>query len=167
MTEAQEQEMLANVKSLTDHMRMVDEVFRALKVGRNMALVFRCGHSGLYFRGDFLRGWGRDYGIGLGPDPVSEVLNSDYDIALPALTRDIRDINQIMFPVASTRAQVDALLVDVDAVTAAGEWAVLAKDDPDMYERAGIVRARQIRNPRGGPLLSLETEWRRLKGVLK
>lgn len=167
MTEQEERELLANVRSFTDHMRMVDEVFKALRIGRNMAPAFQCGHSGLYFRGNYLREWGKTVGIGQGPSPVSEVLDTDYDGNLPALSGEIKRIEQIMYPMGFTNAQVDACLVDVDQVTADGKWAVLATDDPEMEERALIVRSKQLVNERAGALISLETEWNRLRGFRK
>lgn len=145
MTENEEQALLANVKSLTDHMTLVDEVFRQLKVGRNMVLAFQCGHSGLYFPGDYLKEWGRLYGIGLGPTPVSEVLDTDYHTAPPEITASIRSLDQIMHPVGNCMAQVDAMLVEANAFEY--DAALLATDDPFMEERIRIVRPKQQVNP--------------------
>ncbi len=167
LTEEQEATLLANVKSITDRMALVDEVFRQMKLGRNMVLAFICGHSGLYFPGNFLRDWGREFGIGLGPDPVSEVLNTDYHTPLPSITRDTRSIEQIAYGVESTRAQVDALLVDIDQVNREQAWAVLATEDPYIEKRMAIIRPRQLNNPLGGALRMLQTEWVRQNGGLK
>lgn len=166
MTEEQEQKLLADVKSVTDRLTYVDEVFAALRVGRNMALVFQCAHSGLYFDGSYARMWGKDYGIGLGPDVCSEVLNSDYDSPLPQINGAIRRIEQIAFGVQVSKAQMDAHLADVDLLTKEKLWAVPAAKDPDMDVRMAIVRPRQLNNPRGGSLLALQTEWSRLKGLV-
>jgi len=146
MEKQTEQELLENVKSLTDHMKMVDEVFTKLRVGRNMVLAFQCGHSGLYLPGDYVKNWGRGYGIGLGPNPVSEVLDSDYFTNPPAITEDTQSIEQIMHPVGNSFAQVDYMLVDQAAFDE--NSAVLVKDDPFMKLRARIVREKQMVNPR-------------------
>jgi len=156
MNEQQERELLENVKSLTDHMKMVDEVFKQLRVGRNMVLAFQCGHSGLYLPGDYVKNWGRGYGIGLGPTPVSEVLDTDYMTAPPAITPEIQDISQIMHPVGNSLAQVDYMLVDQDAFEE--NSAVLHKDDPHMRLRARIVRDKQLQNPRGR-LRIMQMNW--------
>jgi len=146
MNKEQEEALLANVKSLTDRMTMVDEVFRQLKVGRKMVLAFQCGHSGLYLPGDYVKNWGRGYGIGLGPHPVSEVLDTDYFTAPPPITPETESLDQIMHPVGNSFAQVDYMLVD-EAVMAS-DAAILAKDDPHMRKRSSIVRNKQMINPR-------------------
>jgi len=146
MNQEKEKELIDNVKSLTDHMTMVDEVFKQLKVGRKMVLAFQCGHSGLYLPGDFVKNWGRGYGIGLGPHPVSEVLDTDYHTAPPAITPETESLDQIMHPVGTSFAQVDYMLID-EAVFKS-DAAVLVRDDPHMRKRASIVRNKQMQNPR-------------------
>lgn len=158
MNKEQEQELLENVKSLTDRMTMVDEVFKQLRVGRNMVLVFQCGHSGLYLPGDFVKNWGRGYGIGLGPHPVSEVLDTDYYTDPPAITPDIQSLEQIMHPVGNTFAQVDYMLVD-EAI-AADNMAVLAVADPYMRKRMAIIRGKQLQNPKSR-LRNMAVAWER------
>lgn len=145
MTEEQERELLLNVKSLTDHMTMVDEVFKSAKLGREMVLAFQCGHSGMYFPGDYVRQWGREYGIGLGPHPVSETLDTDYYTPPARITPDVRSIEQIMHPVGVTCAQVDYTLVAKDAYDL--NLLIPANNDPYMVERAKIIRAKQLVNP--------------------
>lgn len=146
MNQEKEKELLDNVKSLTDRMTLVDEVFKQLKVGRKMVLAFQCGHSGLYLPGDFVKNWGRGYGIGLGPHPVSEVLDTDYHTAPPAITPETESLDQIMHPVGTSFAQVDYMLVDEAVFNS--EAAVLVRDDPHMRKRASIVRNKQMINPR-------------------
>lgn len=145
MDAAQEQALIENVKSLTDKMTMVDKVFEKLRVGQNMVLAFQCGHSQLYFPGDYLKQWGRLYGIGLGPTPVSEVLDTDYYTAPPTITNEIKSLDQIMHPVGNCFAQVDAMLVEESAYNAA--QAILAIDDPYMDKRIAIIRPKQLENP--------------------
>jgi hypothetical protein len=166
VTEEQEHKLLADVKSITDRLDLVDKVFKAAKFGKKMELVFQCAHSGLYFDGSYAREWGRSYGIGLGPDVCSEVLDSDYDTPLPPLNGSIKRIEQVAFGVLVSKAQMDAHLADVDQITKAGLWAVEAQEDPDMEARMAIVRPRQLRNARGGALLALNTEWMRQKGLV-
>lgn len=157
MTPEQEQQLLENVKSLTDHMTMVDKVFSAARIGVDMVLAFQCGHSGLYLPADYVKQWGRDYGIGLGPHPVSEVLDSDYYTAPPAITPDIESWDQIMHPVGNSMAQVDYMLVERSAMEA--NVAILVKDDPKMKKRVAVVRENQMVNPKS-KLPILAVAWR-------
>jgi len=161
-----EEALLANVKSLTDRMDLVDEVFKQLRVGRTMVLAFQCGHSGLYLPGDFVKNWGRGYGIGLGPNPVSEVLDTDYFTDPPAITGEIRSLEQIMHPVGNCLSQVDYMLVE-EAVYEQNK-AVLAVEDPYMTKRAAIIRAKQVDNPKS-KLRNMAVAWdragRNLQGV--
>jgi len=153
-----EEALLANVKSITDRLDLVDEVFKQLRVGRNMVLVFQCGHSGLYLPGDYVKNWGRGYGIGLGPHPVSEVLDTDYHTDPPAITPEIQSIEQIMHPVGNSMAQVDYMLVEESVAKA--NMAVLASADPHMRARAGIVRRKQLDNPKSR-LRNMAVAWER------
>lgn len=159
MTEAQEIALLANVKSLTDHMTMVDEVFRQARMGRDMTLAFVCGHSRLLLPGDYVKEWGKKYGIGLGPSPVSEVLDSEYDVDPPAITNHTRSIEQIMHPLRVSCAQVDFDLVETSLLDPRnGTAAILAQDDPYLDARARVVRSKQLVNPRGR-LQLMQTAW--------
>jgi len=108
---------------------------------------FICNHSGLYLPGDFIKEWGRKYGIGLGPNPVSEVLDSDYHTALPDITPDIRRIEQIMHPVGPSMAQVDRVMIHPTAFMAGA--AILDMEDQTMERRAVILREKQLANPKG------------------
>jgi len=108
---------------------------------------FICSHSGLLLPGDYIKGWGRDYGIGLGPDPVSEVFDTDYDTPPPKMDNTIESIDQIMHPVGPSFAQVDFLMVDPARLLTAN-LAVLDKDDKRMKRRSEIILARQLVNPK-------------------
>jgi len=146
LTEAQEQKLLADVRSVTDRMDAMDLIVKAARLGEEMITVFQCGHSGMFFPGDYVRNWGKFYGIGLGPHPVSECLDSEYDTPIPRITPDIRSIEQIMHPLTITFAQVD---FDVVPVSLFEENAlILAKDDPHLVERATLIRKKQLANPR-------------------
>lgn len=142
----------ANLRSVTDQVgRLMDAVAKT-----GFVPAFVCGHSGLYFPGDYLREYGRLYGVGLGPDPVSEVLDTDYETAPPDITPDVRRIEQIMHPLRASRAQLDFLLVAPDEYAA--RRAVLDVEDEGMEERARIVRAKQLANPRGR-LRVMQAKW--------
>lgn len=146
------EELESQLLSVTDQVgRLMDKMSRT-----GFVPAFQCGHSGLYLPGDYLKNWGRLYGIGLGPNPVSEVLDTDYDIAPPDITPEIRRIEQIMHPVGPCMTQVDFLLVDPEEFKASR--AVLAHEDEQMEERARIVRARQLINPRGR-LRVMQAKW--------
>jgi len=107
---------------------------------------FICNHSGLFLPGDYVKQWGRLYGIGLGSQPVSEVLDSDYETDLPAITPDIRSLDQIMHPVGPCVAQVDRVMVHPSQLS---NLAVMEKEDPQMNRRAKILFEKQLANPKG------------------
>lgn len=134
-----EQELL----SVTDQVGMLMD----LVVQKDFVPAFRCGHSGLWLPGDYVKEWGRLYGIGLGPTPVSEVLDSLYDIAPPAITPDLRRIEQVMHPVQVSMSQVDFDMVPAATFERPGAAAILAADDADMERRCAIVYAKQLVNP--------------------
>lgn len=129
----------ASLKFVTDQVGKVMD--RILKKGFIPA--FRCSHSGLLLPVDYIKEWGRKYGIGLGPSPVSEVLNSDYD-SKPAKPKKFRHVDQIMHPVGNSFAQVDFDLFDPEELP----WAVLEKDDNGMEKRAAIIIQKQLVNPK-------------------
>lgn len=158
----------------TINTKALDEIEAALlattsKTGGLMDLVqkkgfvpaFTCNHSGLLLPGDYVKQWGRSYGIGLGPDPVSEVLDSDYDTAPPAITPLIRRIEQIMHPVGPCFAQVDRVMVHPTAFSE--QKAVMAFEDPEMETRAGIVRKNQLNNSKGR-LRTMQAAWENSRG---
>lgn len=158
MTEAQEIALIENVKSLTDHMTMVDAIIKANKLSRETVLAFQCGHTGLYFPADYVKSWGRTYGIGLGPHPVSESLDTDYFTDPPAITEQTRSLDQIMHPVGNSFAQVDYMLVGLDDYNDCR--LILAKEDPYMEHRAKIVREKQLVNPKS-KLRIMQVAWDR------
>lgn len=147
MTEEQEQELLANVKSVTDRMTIVDSILKANRMGVDMVMAFQCGESGLYYPANYVKDWGKSYGIGLGPHPVSESLQSEYDVAPPAITSETQNLVQIMHPLRSSGAQMD--LCTVGAEWFAAHQAVPVQGDEKMAKRAPILYAKQVANPRG------------------
>lgn len=142
MTEEKFAELEANLRSVTDQVGgLMDAALQ-----KNHVSAFRCGHSGLLLPADYLRGWGRTYGIGLGPEPVSEVLDTDYDTDPPEVTNKIKRIEQIMHPVGPCFSQLDHVMVPAEVFAA--QSAILHVDDPDMDRRVAIVRPKQLVNPR-------------------
>jgi hypothetical protein len=101
-------------------------------------LAFRCARTGMLFPPDYVENWGKRYGIGLGPVPVSECLTNRYDLPIA----EAKDGKQTMHPVGVCRSQVDC--VDVPEEDYEAHKAVLAVDDPDMDARAQIMRDRQF-----------------------
>lgn len=99
---------------------------------------FRCARTGLYFPADYVEEWGRKYGIGLGPEPISEALTNRYDIPIA----ESRDDDTTMHPVGVCRSQVD--LVDIPEEEYTAKQAVLAITDTDMRVRGQIMRGRQL-----------------------
>lgn len=104
---------------------------------------FRCSWTGLYYPADYFKEWGRKYGIGMGPEPVSEALNSRTD--LPCCLPDAGDMEHAMHPMEVTRAQLD--LVDVTEAEYEAGRAILASEDPRYERRAAILRRKQLEKP--------------------
>jgi hypothetical protein len=103
-----------------------------------MALVkaFRCSHSGLYYPADYIKEWGRKYGIGLGSTPVSEVHDTNYQ--QPAV---VDNTGSFMHPTGVTKAQLD--FVEVDEKEYKENLAVLQIEDPQFTKRAEIIKTKQ------------------------
>ena len=101
-------------------------------------LYFRCARTALLYPSDYIEQWGKRYGVGLGPEPVSEALVNNYHLPIV----DNHDAMLTMHPVSLCRAQVDLIDV-VDGDPQLQHMAVLALDDPTMTERAAIMRTRQ------------------------
>lgn len=103
-----------------------------------MPRVFRCARTGVLFPEDYVEEWGRKYGIGLGPEPISEALTNQYDIPIA----ESRDSRKTMHPVGVCRSQVD--LVDVSDEEWSEKRAICAIDDPDMVTRGQLMRSKQL-----------------------
>lgn len=143
MLEAKVAELESQLRAVTDNVgRLMDTVLQ-----KGFVPAFRCNHSGLLLPGNYVKDWGREgIGIGLGPHPVSEVLDSDYDTAPASITPEIRRIEQVMHPVGVCGAQVDLVMVHPDEFKAAK--AILDREDRLMEARCSIVREKQMKNPR-------------------
>lgn len=143
MTPEKFAELEAQLRAVTDNVgRLMDQVAK-----KGFVPAFVCNHSGLLLPGNYVKDWGREgIGIGLGPDPVSEVLDTDYDTPPAAITPDIRRVEQVMHPVGVCRAQVDLVMVAPEEFE--GRRAVLDRQDRLMERRCSIVRGKQMTNPR-------------------
>lgn len=104
---------------------------------------FRCAWTGLYYPADYFKEWGRLYGIGLGPTPVSEALNSRTD--LPCCIPEGNTMDSAMHPVEVVASQMDLVEVTEDEYNS--NRAVLASEDPRLEKRAKILRAKQLEKP--------------------
>ena len=130
---------------------------------------YRCQHSGLLLPPDYKENWGIYYGHGLGPDPVSECLDSD-----TRATLDLTGVQfnappaEYMFPFHITRAAVVLVDVPEDEYTNPDNRMILAIDDMDYKKRSAILRAKQSKKPewvnleiaRSGGIKSDRVAWR-------
>lgn len=156
LNEAALQTLEDNLLTVTDKIGgLVD-----LVMGKNLVPAFRCGHSRLLYPADYLKAWGKRYGIGLGPSPVSEALDSDYDSAPPVVDRYTSRITQIMHGLGVTNAQMDFVMVQPT------EWeartTVIAADDPLYDSRVSIILPKQI--AKSPAIKALYAEWERRNG---
>ena len=100
---------------------------------------FRCSRTGMLYPADYIEQFGRRYGIGLGPVPVSEALINVYESKIG----ESEDPMKSMFPVAVCRAQMDLVDLDDNDPDLKSREAVIALDDIHMEKRAEIMRGRQ------------------------
>ena len=131
------EELEKDLESVTDSKKDLDGLVKGTSV-----LVFRCAHSGLYFPSDYLRMWGRKYGIGLGRNPVSEILDTNYEAKLPDIN-DVKDVADILFPFGVCRSQVDSIVMKVEEARV--KKPIIAVMDTDYYERREVIRKKQLK----------------------
>jgi len=146
----------SNLKAVTDHLTSLDNILAKARLGVDMELVFQCGESGLFYPADYIKNWGKLYGIGLGPHPVSESLQSEYEVAPPDI-RGLKSIEQIMHPMRVSCVQVDMMEVTRDSI--AENSAILDYEDPEYMRRSVILRNKQIDNPLG-KIKMYEVAWK-------
>lgn len=101
-------------------------------------LAFRCSRTGLYYPGDYVEEWGRKYGRGLGPVPVSEAYVNIY--SSPCVVAG--EGKHTMHPIGNCASQVDLVEVEEDVYQA--NRAIVALDDPDGSLRIAVMRGRQL-----------------------
>ena len=100
---------------------------------------FKCQHSGLLYPGDYVKQWGIKYGIGQGPEPRSEVLDTYYH--LPQGEAYQAGSGVMMHPVGIKHAMLTE--VDVSEEEYNKNAAILHADDMQMTERTKILITRQ------------------------
>lgn len=107
---------------------------------------FRCAWTGLLYPADYMKEWGRKYGIGMGSEPRSEALNTRYD--MPVCHTENGEMEKAMHPMELVPSgQMD--LVEVSAEEYRDKQAILAIDDPRFEKRAKILRGKQLEKPEG------------------
>lgn len=103
---------------------------------------YRCARTGMYYPDDYVEQWGRKYGIGLGPKPVSEALVSSYhmSIAIPDGAAE-----KAMHPLECCQAQMDYVdKIPAMDIQGGKDQTILACNDPDMRIRADLMRDKQL-----------------------
>lgn len=154
------EELEAYVTSVVgSRLNKIDAIIASEKLGRPKVLAFRCAHSEMYFPADYHKEWGITTGIGMGPDVLSESLDSNYHIAPPDI-RQVKRESDIMHPVGYSFAQLDLVLVDEQEFE--DNSLILHRDDQDMRIRAGIMRSIQMRSEKG-VIAAHSAEFNRIK----
>jgi hypothetical protein len=114
-----------------------------------MVRAVRCNSCGLVYPEDYFQEWGRKYGIGLGPAPVCEGLQSDYGTKPKPPNQDFDTVDQVMHPVHVCKGTLS--VVDIPSTEAKDNRAILAIGDRSMSKRIAIIREKQA----GSPLIKL------------
>lgn len=111
-----------------------------------MVRAFECAHSGLLFPADYYSAWGTKYGAGLGPVPVSEVLDTDYETAPPDPIKQGCTADKVMHSTRCTSAPVHMVYVTPEDFKARA--AIVGSEDPGEKKRGEIILANQMKNPK-------------------
>jgi len=114
---------------------------------------YQCSSTELYYPADYIEQWGRKYGVGLGPVPVSEAWESMYEMPVSPAPRDIQSADQIGHGIRVCGAPVFPVEITEDQY-AKGK-AVLQEEDPNGRKRWAVVRAIQDKNPRSRRAFSM------------
>lgn len=97
---------------------------------------FKCLRTGLLYPADYYEEWGRKYGVGLGPVPVSEAFVNMY-------TQKTCGVGEKeMFPFGRCFAQVQ--LVTVTDAEYNEKKAITDLEDPSYSARNAVMQARQV-----------------------
>jgi hypothetical protein len=100
---------------------------------------FQCQHSDLLLPGDWVKEWGRKYGHGLGPVPVSPCLDSQYHCTMGEAHEPNSGV--MMHPVGYTYAGIQE--VDVTKEEFAKRAMILHEDDRQMTKRVKVILEKQ------------------------
>ena len=133
-------EIEANLKAITDRLDHLDP----LVTGKEF-LFFRCSHSGKFFPGDYVKEWGRRYGVGIGGEVRSEALDTMYEVD-PMLHKSLRSIKQIMHPCKVSGAPV--IPVFLAKIPARKDLLIPEFEDKYGDARAEILLSYQMKNKR-------------------
>jgi len=131
-----------SLKSVTDSLKHLDALIKGEK-----RQLFRCVGTGLYFPPNYIEEWGRLFGIGYGPKPVSECLETNWHQKVPEFD-DIKYVEQVMCPVGIAYHPIDNVIIDKNE-SDKGTMAVLVINDQAMVRRAGIIRNKQMNHKNG------------------
>lgn len=135
------EELEQEVQRQGSSLKLLDELIKKNRIGVPTVMAYRCSHSGLYYPANYIKQWGKTTGIGLGPEPVSECLDTNYEGQIMPLEK-VRSLSQLSLPVNTTKAQVDLCNVPEDEYKAGA--LVLAFDDPEYELRMEAVMPRQL-----------------------
>lgn len=100
---------------------------------------FQCLHSGLYFPPDYYKMWGIKYGIGLGPEPVSEIMDTAYHLPKAEAFQPGSEIT--MHPMGITHGTVQ--MVEITEAEYDANCAVCSHEDQDYVKRTKIIVEKQ------------------------
>lgn len=128
----------SSLKTVTDRIDMLDPLVQG-----KQHMYFMCLHSQKLFPHDYIKEWGKKYGIGLGGDPRSECLDSDYNVR-PSL-EGIRTIEDIMHPCKISGAPLDVVFLAAPAPESMR--LITAREDRDGRKRGILLRKKQLKNP--------------------
>lgn len=136
------EEMMEQLLTITT----IHGVQEHIQTGEKIVL-FQCEGTGLYFPGDYLEMWGRKYGLGLGPKPISECLETAWHKKI-AYPEDLKTVEQIMYPLMNGGHDIGAVILSPKDV-AKCPMAVLGINDPFIVKRGKILRQKQLENKNG------------------
>ena len=110
-------------------------------------VALQCNETGMYLPDDYEKEWGRKYGIGRGPKPLTPVMDTLED---QQPTIGVVDGEEVyMFPIGF-RMTTDMGFTRVtlpDQATFDANAAVTDLEDPKMIKRIKIVRSKQLEKP--------------------
>ena len=132
------EQLEAALKTVTDRLDHLDPLITGKEY-----MYFRCLHSGKFFPADYIKEWGRKYGIGLGGDPRSECLDSQYNVK-PSL-EGIRTLDDIMHPCKISGAPLDVVYASKKAP--ASLLLITKNQDRNGSKRGALMRANQLKHP--------------------
>lgn len=132
------EEILSSLRTVTDRIDMLDPLIEG-----KQNMYFVCLHSGMYFPADYIKMWGKKYGIGLGGEARSECLDTEYNVR-PAL-EGIKTIEDIMHPCKVSGAPLDVVFTSKPVPKS--RLLITSYHDRRGELRGPLMRKKQLRNP--------------------